>query len=125
MAESKITKSEYRKLLWSNPHPGYWGTDNIVLSSSDYSELEVVFTTTNDSDATRLHIKYSKGRDIRLLFCNVEDLAANTFIMSRHLNWINNTTYAPALGQIARWGGQPESGVNYFVIPVEIYGIKY
>ena len=114
----------HRQLLWSNPHPGNWGTDDIVLSSSDYSVLEVVFAYVNDSTAAKIHQYFTKGYNILLFISNVDSIASNCFIMSRLLVRKSDTTYTPQLGMIIRWGGQPESGQNYFMIPREIYGIK-
>ena len=114
-----------RTLLWSNPHEGWWGTDNIILSSSDYSELEVFFKATNGARDSGNYIKVPKGYNIQLQFLATSNILSDNWIMARHLAWVNNTTFAPTLGRIIRWGTSgSDEPVNYFVIPVKIYGIK-
>ena len=45
--------------------------------------------------------------------------------MSRNLFWQNDTTFTPTLGRIIRWGASgPDGPVNYFAIPIKIYGLK-
>lgn len=125
MAKDKIGKN--RKLLWSNSS-GEWGTGEIVLSSSDYEFLEVVFKPTNGSTSPRCVQKFAKGTNCNIFYANVSNgVASDTFIMQRNLTRNSDTSFTPTLGKIARWGstsGGEATGQTYFIYPIAIYGIS-
>lgn len=116
-----------RKLLWSNPNTGYFGAENITLSSSDYDRLEVVFKPTNTAEGPRISQFFAKGYNLHIFVAYAaSNEPYNTFIMVRKITRNSDTSFTSGLGVIARWGSSSggETGHDNFCYPIAIYGLK-
>lgn len=113
-------------LLWTNPNTT-WTTENIILSSNDYDELEVFYTATHGTTDAELHMRFSKGRNIDLLYLATSTSAmSDNWIMQRSLIRNSDISFTPTLGRIERWGSSSGAAEQkHFCVPRQIYGIKY
>ena len=126
MATSKVNHIEHytRKLLWSNTGAISAGTV-INLSSSDYDELEIHYTSEGTATAPIYDARCEKGRDVYLTHYQVTmNNTSDTFIMCRHLTRNSDTKFTADAGLIYRMSGAFLQG-PLFALPLKIYGIKY
>lgn len=129
MAESKITKSEYRKLLWENPHAGSWDPSthgDIILSSEDYDYLEFEVRMTGDNNTSYIRkVEVNTSNFLVVVECVDTSAITNNFLMGRIYTYISRTRFTPSSGIIVRWGQTNATTGNGYAVPVKIYGIKY
>ncbi len=118
---------EQKTLLWSQ-NRGEYGTDNIILNSEDYDLLEIWCAVTNDNNSPMVVTRTPKGHTTT---CTTQSLdtsgnssMGDTFIMQRTFTYVNDITLTPSLGWIYRLSGTDFNGYSYFMIPMQIYGIK-
>jgi len=116
------------EILWTHPDgldpQGLNGNTTITLSSGDYTYLEVEFKATNGAADPHIFQKFLKGYDISIFYASASgSSSSDTFIMSRILHRVSDTEYNADLGQLRRMSNAGNS-VDYFAIPVRIWGIK-
>ena len=122
-----VLNSKLPKILWTNPNPGVsFAAQDVVLNSTDYDYLEIVYNETRDISSNIISSpSVQKGERCQVIYIGTDD--SNRLLRRFRVASVSSDGDIVTFN-VARYQGSYHSAFSdgaQFFVPKRIVGYKY